>query len=310
MKKKTADTLKSVLNMIIIVLLGAVCLVFALLYIDTFVSGFVFQYSTAIKATTIIFITLVTVGAIVFLRLNVDIVFKFCYITVILISLFLVLLYVLKVTGVMNKIHNVDELREYIKSMGAFAWLTFIILQFLQVVVLPIPAFISVGVGVVLFGPFKAALFSFIGILIGSLVAFFIGRVLGYRVAAWLVGKDNLEKTLKAVKGKDKAVLTFMFLFPFFPDDVLCFVAGLSSMSKTFFIIMITITRFISIFVSCYAYNNSIIPYDTWWGILLWIAFFAFTVFLTVFIYKKGDKVEDFFRRKILKKHKKVTNKK
>lgn len=304
MEKKTAETIKNILNLIIIVLLGAVSVIFALLYVDTFDSGFVHNYATAIKVVAVALVCIITVGAIIFFRLNVEIVYKFCYIAIVLIAFFLVLLYILNITGVMDKIHSVEELRKYIESVGAYAWLIFILIQFLQVVVLPIPAFVSVGVGVLLFGPLKAAIYSFIGILIGSVVAFFIGRVLGYKVAAWLVGKDNLDKGLKSVKGKDRAVLTFMFLFPFFPDDILCFVAGLSTMSKTFFIVMITITRFISIFISCYAYNNSLIPYDTWWGILIWCVFFAITAALTVFIYKKGDKIEKFFRDKFKRKKK------
>ena len=80
-----------------------------------------------------------------------------------------------------------------------------------------------------------------------------ISGTTGFTWKFYWVGKENLDKALKAVKGKDKAILTFMFLFPFFPDDILCFVSGLSSMSTGFFIIMITITRFISIFISCFA---------------------------------------------------------
>ena len=106
------------------------------------------------------------------------------------------------------------------------------------------------------------------------------------------------EEGLKAIKGKDKVILTFMFIFPFFPDDILCFVAGITTMSTTFFVVMIIITRIISIFASSYSMNNSIIPYNTWWGILLWIIFIAVTLFLMIMLYKKGDKIEKFFNKK------------
>ena len=69
-------------------------------------------------------------------------------------------------------------------------------------------------------------------------------------------------------------------------------------MSGWYFVIMIFITRVISVFVSSYSMNNSIIPFDTWWGILLWVLLFAITVFFTVLIYKKGEKIESFFRKK------------
>ena len=89
-----------------------------------------------------------------------------------------------------------------------------------------------------------------------------------------------------------------MFLFPFFPDDVLCFVAGLSSMSVPYYIVMITITRIINIVVSSYSINGSLIPYDTWWGILIWIGVFVAVAALCYVVYKYGDKIEDFFAKK------------
>lgn len=304
-KKAVVNKIKEILNLFVIATFGIASLIFAVLYADSCKSGFIYEYSDILKICAIGVITLITVAGIVFYELKVDLIFKSCYIAVILIALALILLYVLNVTGVMSTINSVEELREYIESMGHWMPVAYVVLQFLQVVILPIPAVLSITVGVLLFGPLKAAVLSFIGILSGSIVAFFIGRVLGYKVAAWLVGKENLDKAIRSVKGKDKAVLTFMFLFPFFPDDVLCFVAGLSSMSKRFFLIMITVTRAIAIFVSCYAYNNSLIPYDTWWGLLIWGAFFALTIVLTVVIYKKGSKIENYFKKKFSKKRKK-----
>lgn len=303
-KKVVVDKIKEILSLFIIAAFGITSLIFAVLYADSCKSGFIYQYSDVLKICAVGVITLITVAGIVFFELKVDLIYKSCYIAVILIALALILLYVLNVTGVMSTIKSVEELRAYIESMGSWMPVVYVALQFLQVVILPIPAVLSITVGVLLFGPLKAAILSFIGILAGSVVAFFIGRVLGYKVAAWLVGKENLDKAIRSVKGKDRAVLTFMFLFPFFPDDILCFVAGLSSMSKRFFLIMITIVRAITIFISCYAYNNSLIPYDTWWGILIWVAFFALTIALTVLIYKKGVKIENYFKQKFAKRRK------
>ena len=159
-------------------------------------------------------------------------------------------------------------------------------------VILPIPGFVAVASGVALFGPNLAVLYSFIGILLGSIVAYFIGKKLGYNVVKWLVGKETIDKWLLAVKNKDRIILTFMFLFPLFPDDVLCFVAGLSSMSTRYFLIMITITRIITILVTSYSVNGNLIPYNTWWGLLIWAIVIVLTVVFTVFLYKNGDKIE------------------
>ena len=304
MKEKSVEILKNVMTLIIISLVGCAGIVFSILYVNTFNEGFFADYSGVIIALAVSVITVLTVLTIVFYKTNKAFIYKILYITIILIFCILLLLYVLKVSGFFDKIDSVEDFRNYIESFGNFAVFMFILLQFLQVVVLPIPAFITVGAGVLLFGPFKGALFSCIGIISGSLAAFFIGRIFGYKVASWLVGKDDLDKGLQTVKGKDRVVLTFMFLFPFFPDDLLCFVAGITTMSAAYFIVMIIVTRLISVFIGSYSMNNSIIPFDTWWGILLWLLIFAATVAITVFIYKKGEEIEKLFKRKFSKNKK------
>ncbi len=302
--KKTIQisTLKEVLYICLISVIGITAIVFTVLYIDTFNTGFFAEYSTIVTAVTVSLITVLTVLTITFINYSKKFVYKLFLLTIIIILSAVVLLYILKRTGFLNKINSVDDFREYISSFGNFAVLLFILIQFLQVVILPIPAFITVGAGVLLFGPLKGAILSCVGIILGSIVGFAIGRIFGYKVAKWLIGKETLDKGLKFIKGKDKIVLTFMFLFPFFPDDVLCFVAGITTMSPLFFSIMIFTTRIITIFVSSFSMNNNIIPYDTWWGLILWILFFALTVVLTIIIYKHGEKFEKLFKKRKKKK--------
>lgn len=307
MRKKRVDffaLLKEILNFILIFLLGAAGVIFTVLFLDTFKDGFLYDYKGIVEGFAIGLITICTVLTYIFREIRKDFIYKCCYLVIVFIAIALIGLYLLSVFGFWDKITSVEEFREYIESFGGAAVFIFIMIQFAQVVVLPIPSFITVGASVLCFGPFLGAVYSFIGSFIGSAVAFGIGRIFGYKVASWLVGQDNLDKAVQSVKGKDRAVLTFMFLFPFFPDDILCFVAGLSSMSWVFFIVMIFITRAISIFAATFSMNNSIIPYDTWWGLLLWGAVLTVTVFMTVWIYKKGDKIEAFFRRKFLSKNK------
>ncbi len=295
---KGKEVVKEVLNVILICLLGLASSIFICLYVATFNSGFVFEQSTAILSVAISLIALITILTIVFYKKSKKFVYKLFYLITFVLLFVSLGLYLLRVSGILEKFDSVDSFREYIASHGAFSVVLFIVIQFLQVVVLPIPAFITVGAGVLLFGPLKGAIFSCIGIIAGSIVGFYIGRIFGYKVAKWLVGADNLDKGLKMIKGKDKVILTFMFLFPFFPDDVLCFVAGITTVSPLFFIVMIFITRIISVSVSSFSMNNSIIPYDTWWGILLWILFFIFTAVVTILVYKHGEKIEKFFTKK------------
>lgn len=302
MKKDKIEILKTVLSCSVIVVLGAAAIMFGLLYMNLTNISFLERHKRLVETLFIIIIGLVTIISVVCQLSDKKFVYRLTFLTLILMTAALAVLYVMQITGLWDKIDSVEDLRNYVSGFGGYAVFIFIAIQFLQVVVLPIPGFITVSVGVLLFGAFRGSVYSVIGIVSASIVAFFIGRVFGYKVAGWLVGKENLDKGLELVKGKDKVILTFMFLFPFFPDDVLCFVAGLSSMSVPYYIVMITITRIINIVVSAYSVNGSIIPYNTWWGILLWIAVFILVAALCYVIYKHGDKIENFFKSKFSKR--------
>lgn len=215
-------------------------------------------------------------------------------------------------TGFIKDMTSIEALREYIESSGNWAVWVFILFQFLQVVILPIPSTVTVMAGVALFGPLKCSIFSFIGIFIGSVLAFGIGRWLGYKVVSWIVGKEDLDKWLKKIKGKDYLILSIMFLLPLFPDDVLCFIAGLSSMTWGYFLVMIFVTRALSITLSAYSFDT--IPFTTWWGILCWALIISSVVALFWLVCKYSDKIDWFIKNKLgfknLKKRKKTTDKK
>lgn len=291
------NKIKKILLVITLVLLAGLTVLFSALYVNTFTGGFFYENKTLLLSTVTILVAVITTIALAFSTSQNRTVFKVSLVVLTIISLALLLVYFLKISGLADRIDSIEDLRNYVASFGYLAVIIYVVMNFLQVVVLPIPGFIAVGTGVALFGPLKTAIYSLIGILLGSFVAFFIGRVLGYKVVKWIVGEETLNKWLKSIKNKDKVVLTFMFLFPFFPDDVLCFVAGLSSMSSAYFLIMITVCRIISVVVSAYSLNGNIIPYTTWWGILLWIVIFALTALFTVYLYKNGDKIEKFFKK-------------
>ena len=206
-------------------------------------------------------------------------------------TILLIFIYIGQKIGFFLLIKDPKQLEEFLKRAGWWMPTLYILLQYLQVTILPIPSIVSTLVGVAVFGALKASLYSFIGIFLGSLTAFYLGRKLGKKTVSWIVGKEDLSKWQKKLKGKDKLFLTSMFLLPMFPDDVLCFIAGLSSMSNRYFLIMIAVTRIISILASCYSFE--FIPFNTWWGILIWAALFLILLALCVLVYKNADKINE-----------------
>lgn len=244
-----------------------------------------------------------SVAYIVFYVLGMQAVHRLILCTLICLGVVALIFFIISATGIISKLTSIEALRDYIGSFGTTAVLIFIFFQFLQVVVLPIPGSVSVGVGVALFGPLRCSLFSFIGIFLGSVVAFAIGRVIGYKAVCWIVGKEDLDKWLAKVKGKDYLLLSIMFLLPLFPDDVLCFVAGLSSITWTYFIVMIIITRLISVFTT--SFSLQLIPFNSWWGIAVWVLLGAAVVIAFWLVWKYSDKIDAYIKSKFKRNNKK-----
>lgn len=222
--------------------------------------------------------------------------YKTCITVYVAAVFFAVVVYVLIATGFFRIAGDEESLEAYLAKWGGWMGFVFTALQFLQVVILPIPSTVTVVAGAALFGPLTGSLLSLLGIVIGSLVAFLLGRYAGLRVVSWLVGRETLEKWLNKIKGKDKLLLTAMFLLPVFPDDVLCFVAGISSMSLPYFLTVILVSRVLAIFTT--SYSITLIPFDTWWGLLIWGVLIALVCVLFVILYRKSDAILGWFEKK------------
>ena len=295
-KKALFAVLKDVASILFAITLGAVALLFAILGLGYRSLKFIADYYEILVWTLAALTFVVLVSYVVFFLFRKQSIYRLIILGLICADIFAVVFYVICATGLIQKITSVEALQEYIDGFGAWAVIIYILFSYLQVVILPVPGSATVAAGVVLFGWLECSLYSFIGIVLGSITAFAIGRWVGYRAVCWIVGKDDLDKWLDKIKGKDYLILSLMFLLPMFPDDVLCFVAGLSSMTWPYFLVMIVITRLISTFTVSLSFD--LIPFNTWWGILTWIVLAALVVLAFYLVCKYSDKIDKFIKSK------------
>lgn len=176
-----------------------------------------------------------------------------------------------------------ETIQNYIASTGAIAPLVFILASFLQVTFIPIPSTVTILAGSYLFGAFNSFLYSYIGIMLGALLAFALGRVIGRPYINWVVGsKEETDEWLSKLRGRENVFLFFAFLLPVFPDDLLCSVAGMLPVKFSTFTIMQLITRTTAIGATLLFMSGEFIPYEGWglWviGILIAIAVAAFVL--------------------------------
>ena len=280
------------------------CGVFAYVCLTYYTQGFIAEHFLLLFILAEIVIFTAFIAGIIFIVKSKKQLFLTLYKALlgvlVLIALILFVLFILQKTGFLSLINDPERYKEYLSTTGAWMPFVYVLIQYLQVVVLPIPSVVTTVAGVVLFGPFLAAIYSFLGIVFGSITAFFVGRKLGVKAAAWTVGEETLRRWQEKLKGKDNFILTAMLFLPMFPDDVLCFVAGLSSMSNAYFIIIIILARAVGVFGTCYSFN--FIPFNTWWGICVWVAIIAAIILLFLIVYKNTDKINSWIEKHV-KKH-------
>ena len=171
----------------------------------------------------------------------------------------------------------------------------FVFLQFLQVTFLPIPSTISTLAGVLIYGPLQAALLSLAGILLGSVFAFWLGRVFGRKLVSFMVGKDTCNKWADFLTNA-KYSFFIMMILPMFPDDVLCLVAGITNMSWTFFVVTNLIARPIGVVMTCYLGSGEIIPYHGW-GLTVWAVILILIAAMLWLSFKYQKQIGNFLKK-------------
>ena len=88
-----------------------------------------------------------------------------------------------------------------------------------------------------------------------------------------------------------------MQILPFFPDDILCLVAGLTKMNFPFFLVTMVLVRPAIVATYCYLGSGELIPFSGW-GIPVWIAIAVVCVVLAVLSFKYQDKIEGWLKSK------------
>ncbi len=93
-----------------------------------------------------------------------------------------------------GQFHSLDSLRNFIKGFGIMAPAVLILLQAAQVVLPVLPGFLGCAVGALLFGSFGGFWYNYIGISIGSIIAFFLARQYGIGLVKALFTNKQYEK--------------------------------------------------------------------------------------------------------------------
>ena len=136
-----------------------------------------------------------------------------------------------------------DAVQDFIASYGGWAPLIFVLFQFLQVIVAPVPGEATGFIGGYLFGPFAGFCFSSVGLALGSYANFMIGRFLGETYIRKLIPPKLIDRFEPVLKRQGVFVLMLLFIFPGFPKDYLCLLLGVTTLPIKVFLVIAAFGR-------------------------------------------------------------------
>lgn len=224
----------------------------------------------------------------------------------VLLAILLVIIALLFLPGVRSFIKSFihimkdpDEFQEAVRREGKWAPLVFILIQIVQVIIAPIPGNVTTLAGGLLFGSGLGFLYGSIGLVIGSSFAFGLTRFYGKPFIIKFSGEENYNKYSTLFTKKGRILLFIIFLMPFFPDDMLCLLAGVSSMTYINFLLFVIFARLPGVLVSVYIGSGSL-NLPVW----AWIVLGIVTAILIYVSARYGDKIEHVLLTKLKKRFK------
>ena len=134
-------------------------------------------------------------------------------------------------------------LKQTLRAWGILAPLVFIALQALQVIIAPIPGEVTGILGGYLFGEWLGLFYSTIGLTLGSLAAFGVGRWLGAHYVRTLVSQQTWDKMGFIVEAEGAILCFIIYLIPGLPKDMVCYLFGMSPMPLWVFALVSTLGR-------------------------------------------------------------------
>lgn len=142
-------------------------------------------------------------------------------------------------------------LEGYLDGLGHWAPAVIVVAEIVQVLFSFVPGqMVGLAAGY-LYGPWWGGLLCLLGLGIGTVLATYLGRVLGRPVIERMMGADTLARLARFAE-RGRLAIFLIFLFPFLPDDAVCFVAGLLPYSLAEMFILAVVGRAPGVWVSAW----------------------------------------------------------
>lgn len=175
-----------------------------------------------------------------------------------------------------------------VRAAGAWGPLVIMALTIGQTIVAPIPGQAVHFVSAYIFGFWPGMLYSWIGQVLGAALAMLLARYAGRPLVERLVSPQLLARVDRAVAGRGVSFFFLFFLIPGLPDDVLCFVAGLTPLPLRVLIVLSAVARIPGLIGAAWlgAYAAAL-PWP------VWLVFALLSILALYFMWRYGARAQE-----------------
>ncbi|WP_291653005.1 VTT domain-containing protein [Clostridium sp.] len=195
---------------------------------------------------------------------------QWIYLLIAIVSLISIIIY-FRSSGILGYMTSLEDFKGYIEGFGNKAYIVFFLLQLASIIIAPIPSNVSAVAGAMVFGMWESFIVTTLAIISGSAIIFYLSRICGRAFVERFVSTKVLQKYKEVINSpKGEIIIFLMLLLPFFPDDIINFLVGISSISfKRYFIILILTRPWEVLIASALGSASISIPLWGWGGVLL-----------------------------------------
>lgn len=146
---------------------------------------------------------------------------------------------------------DVNALQSLVGKSPLMGPVVFVMIQIVQVIIPIIPGGVSLAAGVLIFGPIQGFIYNYLGITMGSLIIFLLGRHYGKPFVEKLVSEKVYNKYSNWLEDDKRFAKLFALaiFFPVAPDDALCLLASLTNISFKKYAVIIFLAKPFSIYL-------------------------------------------------------------
>ena len=206
---------------------------------------------------------------------------------------------------IIENFRSLEKFNEWIAQYKSVGILIYIVCQIVQIVISVLPGQVIQIAGGYLFGFLTTFLISIIGAAAGTLITFYLAKLLGRNAIILICGEERFHKYQRIMSTqRARKVIFLIYLIPGLPKDLMAYAAGVSGINAFEFILLSLAGRIpamtVSILfgVSLYSDNYlSAVLIAAAMAVILLICFIKRKK-LTAFIEKAETKTNELYRAK------------